>query len=249
MAIIKKISIAVIMFLIGHAVPVLSRLIYNKINLAVIQNDTLQQLRYIIIVYGIQIFFTIALLIVLIRDKDLKYGFNLKNTGTSISILKKFVVIWTVIVALFFIIALSFIPGFGNYMQAVCPPRLSYLIKDFVGGVILAGIGEEPLYRSLVILTLSKYWNGNIKMRKFNIPHVTLISGFIFMTAHIGYIIYPYFQITHLDLLQLTFTFILGVFWANVFMKTKSLLCPILAHSSSNAIQYGIGYIVSFIVL
>jgi membrane protease YdiL (CAAX protease family) len=107
---------------------------------------------------------------------------------------------------------------------------------------VLAGLGEEPLFRSFVILALAKYWQGAVQIGRLGLSYASLLCGFIFMTAHVGYAIVPRFEIVHVDALQLTYTFFLGVAWASIFEKTKSLLAPVAAHIWANFIQYALGY-------
>ncbi len=248
MRIIKKSASLIIVFLIAHVIPILSRTISGSLNFYKNYSEPIYGLIYVIITYLLQIFFTILVLKICIRGNISKAGFNFDNKGLSIRILKRFILIWSVIVIAFFVIALNLSQGFGSYIKNLCPPDFCYILKDFIIGVILAGISEEPLFRSFVVLTLINYWDDSFKLGKLTVPHVSIISGFIFMTAHIGYNLYPSFTITHLDPLQLLFTFILGTVWSTIFVKTRSLLCPVLAHSGANAIQYAAGYITSFII-
>jgi membrane protease YdiL (CAAX protease family) len=248
LGILKKVSSLIIVFLVTQAIPILAKMISTIFNLSEIQNEPMRQLTYSVICYICQILLTLIVLKIYFKNNFSKVGFNFNNKKLSIKIFKSFIIIWLVIVVIFFIFALNFIDGFGAYNRNLSPPNFWYVIKNFVAAVMLAGIGEEPLFRSFVVLVLIKYWDGGIKIGKLTVPYVSLLSGFIFMIAHIGYTLYPSFTITHFDPLQLTFTFILGVFWATVFEKTRSLLCPVLAHSGANGIQYAVGFIVSFIL-
>ena len=248
MSIIKKCTSLIIVFLIAHIIPILSRTISNSFDFYKNYSAPIDGLIFAIITYLLQIFFTVLALKIFIKGNISKAGFNFNNKDLSIKILKRFIIIWLVIVITFFVIALNISQGFGSYIKNLCPPDFLYILKDFIIGVILAGIGEEPLFRSFVVLALIKYWDNSFRLGKITIPYVAIISGFIFMTAHIGYNLYPYFTITHLDPLQLLFTFILGSVWTTIFVKTRSLLCPVLAHSGANAIQYATGYITSFIL-
>lgn len=243
----KSVSLIVVL-IIAHVIPILSRDISGSFYFYKNYSEPYNGLIFSIISYLLQILFTILALKICIRGNISKAGFNFDNKDLSIRILKKFIVIWSVAVIAFFVIALNLSQGFGSYIKSLCPPDFCYILKDFITGVILAGIGEEPLFRSFVVLTLINYWDDSFKLGKLTVPHVSIISGFIFMTAHIGYNLYPSFTITHLDPLQLLFTFVLGTVWATIFVKTRSLLCPVLAHSGANAIQYATGYITSFII-
>ncbi len=248
MSILKKLISLILVFLIVHILPIIARAIAGSFDFSGISNDPLRQLAFVSITYIVQISLILTTLKISFKGSLSNAGFNLDNKSLSLSILTKFICIWSMIVILFYILALNFYKGFGDYIINICPPDFWYILKQFIGSVVFAGIGEEPLFRSFVILALTGYWSGSFKFAKVTIPHISIISGFIFMTAHIGYTVYPVFTITYIDPLRLTFTFILGVVWTNIFIKTKSLLCPVLAHSSANAIQYTAGFIASFIL-
>lgn len=248
MSLIKKGISLIIVLIVAHGLPILSRTVSNSFYLSKINFEPMRQLVYVMITYSVQICLSIIALKICIRGNLSDAGFNLHKKSLSLKYFKKFILIWSIIVVVFYVIALNLSQEFGSYVKNICPPNFWNILNHFVGSVMFAGIGEEPLYRSFVVLVLIKYWDNSFKFGKIIIPHISVISGFIFMTAHIGYNVYPSFTITHLDPLQLLFTFILGIVWSNIFVKTRSLLCPILAHSSANGIQYTIGFITSFIL-
>ncbi len=103
-----------------------------------------------------------------------------RTAAASLFILLKFICIWSIIIILFFIIDLNFYKGFNSYIIGICPPDFWYVLKKTIGSAVFAGMCEEPLFRSFIILVL------------------------------IGYTVYPAFAITHIDLLQLLSKFILG---------------------------------------
>jgi membrane protease YdiL (CAAX protease family) len=140
-------------------------------------------------------------------------------------------------------------PGFKDYIRSFAPADYRPMLKDLVFNMLLlTGIAEEPLFRSLLILPLINDWTGELKIRNISIPHLAIISGVIFSLGHIGYNVYP-FSITYLDPMNILPTFVLGVCWATFFIRTKSLFSPILAHSCANVIQYLAAYITSFMLI
>ncbi len=46
--------------------------------------------------------------------------------------------------------------------------------------------------------------------------------------------------------IQLGITFLLGIVWSVMFLKTKSLLGPVIAHTCANTIQIMSGYIAAY---
>ncbi len=74
------------------------------------------------------------------------------------------------------------------------------------------------------------------------------VSGLLFSLAHIEYQVLP-FRIVYIDVIQLSIIFVLGCFWSFMFLKTKSLLGPIIAHMSANFIQIMSGYNIAYFII
>ncbi len=245
----KKAAILILVFITTHAIPLASRTLSECINYSFISNNAMRQLFYMFITYALQFVLTVATLKLFVSNRLEEAGFNLNNRAQSAKSLWHFMLIWTGILIVFYALALVTIPSFLDYLKGFCPPDVLYGVKNVVGGSVMAGLGEEPLYRSFVVLILGRYFTGSIRIGKLRLSAVSLLCGFIFMTAHVGYTLAPRFEIVHIDALQLTYTFILGVTWATIFEKTKSLLAPTLSHIWANFIQYGLAYIVVFVLL
>ena len=175
-------------------------------------------------------------------------GFTLKNWKTSITLTMRFIAIWLILDIVFYFICLNFVSNFDSYIKYYYVEDSNNLLRDFVVGCLFAGVGEEPLFRGLVVLVLTPVVTSKVKIGKVQLPFLALISGFIFMIAHIVYDVSP-LRIVRIDYLQLMLTFILGTIWASIFIKTKSLFGPVLAHTLANIIQIMSGYFVAFYVL
>jgi len=61
------------------------------------------------------------------------------------------------------------------------------------------------------------------------------------MLAHVNFTLLP-FRITHFSPQQQLFCIGLGLYYALVFYRTRSLLCPVLAHGFSNGIIWTLVY-------
>ena len=244
----KKAAILIFALVMGHGIPLAARLISECIDYSLISNDAMRQLAYMFMTYALQLALSLAAIKLFVSKRLKDAGFNLDHRAQSLRFLGRFVLAWTGILIVFYALALIFIPSFLDYLKGFCPPDALYGMKNLVGGSILAGLGEEPLYRAFVVLILARYWTGEVHIGRLRVSHAALLTGFIFMTAHVGYTIVPRFEIVHFDALQLTYTFVLGVAWATIFEKTKSLLAPVTAHIWANFIQYVLGYIVVFII-
>ena len=65
------------------------------------------------------------------------------------------------------------------------------------------------------------------------------------MYGHIGFTVFP-FEITYISWPQQVWALGLGLYYAVVFQKTKSLLCPVLSHGYSNGIIFTLQYLMVF---
>jgi len=198
--------------------------------------------------YSIQAAIAIVLGRYIMNHSIEELGFNLKNDKLMLRMLGWFVPIWLLIVILFYVIGLNHFDGFDGLISHYFVKDNLVMQKDLIIGCFLAGIGEEPLYRGFVVTALIPVITRCVGIGKVKIPLVALISGLLFMSAHVEYQIMP-FKIIYADGIQLGTTFVLGTFWAIMFMRTKSLVGPILAHMSANTIQLMIGYYVAYYIL
>ncbi len=244
----KKAIILILVFVTAHAIPLASRALSECIDYSFINNGAMRQLFYVFVAYALQLALTVVALKLFVSNRLKDAGFNMNNRAQSVTSLRHFMLAWTGILIVFYALALIVFPPFLDYLRSFCPPDALYGVKNAVGGSVLPGLGEEPLYRSFVVLVLARHWQGDIRIGRLRVSHVSLLCGFIFMTAHVGYTFAPHFEIVHIDALQLTYTFVLGITWATVFEKTKSLFAPVLSHIWANFIQYVLAYVAVFLL-
>jgi len=170
------------------------------------------------------------------------YGFNMNDWRRSLRIFFWFCLIY--LVPVFFVNALPNIingepPSFNyplNVKNVTC--RLSYMY-------LLTGTGEEPLFRGFAIVVLSQSWKRVFKVWRVEISAAGLIATALFMIAHIRFTVVP-FEITFISWPQQVWALGLGLYYAIVFQKTKSLLCPVLSHGYSNGIIFTLLYLMAF---
>ena len=107
----------------------------------------------------------------------------------------------------------------------------------------LSGTSEEILFRALPITLLIFIFGTNkkISIKTWNIPLEIIISALFFSIAHISWSLYPF--IINLDLFQLIYAFVLGIAYGYAYIRSQSIVYPILMHSISNVLMVGIGYI------
>ena len=198
--------------------------------------------------YSMQAAIAIVLGRYIMNHSIAEMGFNRKNVKLTLRMLGVFIPIWLLIVILFYVIGLNCFDGFNGFISHYFVKDSLVMQKDFIIGCFLAGIGEEPLFRGFVVTSLIVIITRSVGVGKVKIPLVALISGLLFMLSHVEYQIMP-FKIIYADGIQLGTTLLLGTFWAIMFMRTKSLIGPIIAHMSANTIQLMIGYFVAYNIL
>lgn len=105
--------------------------------------------------------------------------------------------------------------------------------------LLLSGPSEEILFRSLPIVLLLRYLDPD--SRKDRIISI-VIAAFLFGAAHINVFTFviPWFQVCY--------AFVLGLAYGYVFIRTKSVIYPMIMHSMSNVISVGGCYIYMMLV-
>lgn len=128
---------------------------------------------------------------------------------------------WVIYYPLSFIVP-SYVYGVLNetsfYTTASTAPPLVYNLLLILGGVIVAPIVEEFLFRGVILQRLALKWGTTLGM---------LISSFIF-------------GIFHADIIG---AFIFGIFMSILYINTRTLLVPIACHMLNNLLAFGLGFI------
>ncbi len=201
-----------------------------------------------IVFYSMQTGIAIILGSFIMHTSITEMGFNLNNIKITFRMLRWFIPIWLLLVIMFYVIGLNCIADFDVFVSHYYVTDKMAMKKDLIIGCLLAGIGEEPLFRGFIITSLVPIMMEYVCIKKYENPLVAIVSGLLFAFAHIEYQIIP-FKIIYIDGIQLSITFILGIFWSIMFLKTRSLLGPIVAHMCANVIQIMSGYIVAYFIV
>ena len=106
--------------------------------------------------------------------------------------------------------------------------------------LLLSGTSEEILFRALPITVIGNLTNSKSK----NVLGI-LVASVLFSIAHIQWSLVP-FTISF-DLFQLVYAFILGIAYGVTYIKSKSIIYPMIMHGMSNFLMVGIGYIFAII--
>ena len=182
-----------------------------------------------------QLILTIALMLVFNRRLG-SWGFNLDNLDVSLRHFKLFVLCCTgylVIQSVVFYFAFTLPPSLGYSLS------LENVLGQLGFQLLLSGTCEEPLFRGFVMVMLYPAFAGSFNLRRLEITHAGLIAAIYFTLAHIQFSVYP-FEIIRAHPPQLVLSFLLGVYYAIVFHRTRSLLTPILAHGYVNFLIVGL---------
>jgi len=173
-----------------------------------------------------------------IRMRD--WGFNLNNNRLSLQIFMKFSLGWLIFYGIGAFITLKMS---GN--TSVYPfPLTTRNVIGYSGFMfIMPGLSEETLFRGFVMVVLGQSWKGILTIGKLTVPVSGLLAALIFTYAHISYTIFP--LKIHFNTGQLIAAFGLGIFYAVVFYKTKSLLGSILCHNISDGVGFVIVWLLS----
>jgi membrane protease YdiL (CAAX protease family) len=180
-----------------------------------------------------QLFFTLVLMKSFAGMRRADWGFNLHDWRRSLRITA-----WFSLIYLGPVFLVNVLPT----LLAHEVPAFSYpLTARNMAGVynmqfILAGTCEEPLFRGFVITVLSQSWTGRFRVGRGSISSAALWATFLFMMAHAQISIVPFSF--HVSLPQQIWALGLGLYYAVVFEKTKSLLAPILSHGYSDGVIF-----------
>lgn len=180
----------------------------------------------------------IALLVIFIIHKTRKLNFNLKPKFSKTGIL--YTAIFSFVILIYVLI--SYIIGYSN--SAIAPYGYDLNAVNILGTLVfqllLSGTSEEILFRALPITVIGNLTNSKSK----NVLGI-LVASVLFSIAHIQWSLVP-FTISF-DLFQLVYAFILGIAYGVTYIKSKSIIYPMIMHGMSNFLMVGIGYIFAII--
>ena len=176
----------------------------------------------------------IALLVIFIIHKTRKLNFNLKPKFSKTGVL--YTAIFSFVILIYVLI--SYIIGYSN--SAIAPYGYDLNAVNILGTLgfqlLLSGTSEEILFRALPITVIGNLTNSKSK----NVLGI-LVASVLFSIAHIQWSLVP-FTISF-DLFQLVYAFILGIAYGVTYIKSKSIIYPMIMHGMSNFLMVGIGYI------
>lgn len=180
----------------------------------------------------------IALLIMYILNKNKNIQFNLKPIKSNKGI--KYTIIFIIIILIYVII--SYLIGYK--FNSIKPYQYELSVINIIGTLafqlFISGTSEEILFRALPISILKRTIDGN--KNKF----IIITTSILFSIAHISWTISP-ISISF-SIFQLVYAFILGLAYSYTYIKSKSIIYPIIMHGMSNFLMVGIGYLFQIMI-
>ncbi len=219
-------------------VPYISVFLTNLIKPLIQSLDTDGMFLWVSIHHIWQLLLTIIIMKVYFKSHLRDWGFNLNDKKDAIKIIGWFVVIFSLIEI---IGAIAIYVIGGSVKEPIGYPISFKNIFGYYGFEgLLSGTGEEPLFRGFVMTILAQSWKGKLRIGKIDFSVAGIIAAILFTFAHTS--TFP-FKTFHFDTLQILHAFGLGLLYAVVFQKTKSLFIPIILHNVSNVIMISLPYI------
>ena len=183
--------------------------------------------------YALQIAFSLILIKLFIPKSFSEIGFNVHNRETTQKIILWFIVVYTLMVALSWYVLYK-LGGLQSITGGLEIASLSFVIKDLVVFGSLPGPGEEPLFRIFVIQLLIRVCFGGKPVSTRSVSLVLVcISALLFSAGHVFVLSFYPLQLKY-DVVQLITAFVLGLFYAITYLKTKSILAAIVCHNYSD---------------
>jgi uncharacterized protein len=147
-----------------------------------------------------------------------EWGFNAREWRLSLRVVGLFYVIWL-------------IPAYWLVQRAPVPTTpitVSEMTAVLVSHFVITGFTQEILFRGFVMTYLSNQWKGGYEWKGWRLSSAGILSAVLFMLAHVK------LSPLSVEVWQLAVSFVLGLYYAILFERTKSLLGPSLSHNDSN---------------
>ena len=178
----------------------------------------------------------VALVLIFIISKKSDLEFWLKPRLNKSGIL--YTTIFAIVILIYVLI--SYVVGYS--LNTIVPYAYELNVANVLGTLgfqlFLSGTSEEILFRAFPITVLG----GVIgKDNKKGYAFIIVIASVLFSVAHIQWSLFPV-SLTF-SWFQLIYAFILGIAYGFTYVKSESIIYPMIMHGLSNFFMVGIGYI------
>jgi membrane protease YdiL (CAAX protease family) len=113
-------------------------------------------------------------------------------------------------------------------------PTQPTLAAEWLLAMITTGLGEETIFRGLLVGLLVVLTPGRVRLGRFEIPVAGVFVALLFGLAH-----YDSFRHDplHLAVAQQVYAFVWGLTYVWLMERSKSLVAPIVAHGVGNFVE------------
>ncbi|MGN0538199.1 MAG: lysostaphin resistance A-like protein [Acutalibacteraceae bacterium] len=224
-------------FVIQTIASRLGTVIANLFDYNILDKDNI--FMWVTVHHLVQMIIALFLMAVIHKITDVDFCLKPKIDKTGI----KYTIIFGIVILAYVLI--SYIVGYK--MNTIAPYTYELNLTNILGTLcfqlLLSGTSEEILFRALPISVLG-YILGEHENNKHRLEIV--VSAFLFSMAHISWNINPF--TVSFSWFQLIYAFILGLAYGITYVKSKSIIYPIIMHGLSNFLMVGIGYIFAGII-
>ena len=181
---------------------------------------------------------------ILIKVKNLDFGFRLGNVRVGLEHTLDFTIIVLIYVVVFYIITFAF----GNFSAPNFPLNITNVAGTLGFQLLLSGPVEEILFRALPITLLIYSFKASkpVKIYKVATTSETIIAAVLFTLAHVRWEINP-FSIDF-SVHQLVICLFCGILYGIAYQKSNSVLYPMAMHSIWNVVIVGTRYILAVLL-
>lgn len=177
----------------------------------------------------------IALLLIFIIGKTKKLNFHLKPKFDKMGIL--YTSIFSIVILIY--VFISYIIGYK--LNTIAPYEYELNMTNILGSLgfqlLLSGTSEEILFRALPITVFGAF---SCRKRENDYRFAIVMPSMLFSIAHIKWTMLPF--AVSFSWFQLIYAFVLGLAYGVTYIKSKSIIYPMLMHGLSNFFMVGIGY-------
>ena len=181
----------------------------------------------------IQMIVALVLIFVISKKSDLEFWLKPRLNKSGIL----YTTIFDIVILMYVLI--SYIVGYS--LNTIVPYAYELNISNVLGTLgfqlFLSGTSEEILFRALPITVLG----GVIGKDKKGYAFIIVIASVLFSAAHIQWTLFPV-SLTF-SWFQLIYAFILGIAYGLTYVKSESIIYPMIMHGLSNFFMVGMGYI------
>lgn len=118
-------------------------------------------------------------------------------------------------------------------------PGYPLTLRNFAGWlgfeVLLSGTSEEIMYRGLIMTLMMRAWQSLFRSTQWLGWAALVGATLVFMVDHINFSLQP-LAVTYVNPLQQLTVLIFGLFYGFLYLRTQSLVGPVLAHNLLNGV-------------